>query len=91
MRPAFVAGHSSARMENRQESRTVSSDPGRSARSTPSILPPIRSMAARERVLRTSVRSETRCTPHTSKACPSISNLASVLTGLRCAEPASQV
>ena len=78
-------------MEKRADVRTVSSEPGRSARMMPSSRPPIRSMAAHDRLLRTSVCSPTRCTPQTSKACVSISSFASVFTGVRWAEPASQV
>ena len=78
-------------MEKRAEVRTVSSDPGRSARMMPSSWPPMRSMAARERELRTSVWSATRWTSQTSKAWVIMSSLASVLTWVRCAGPASQV
>ena len=51
----------------------------------------MRSMAAQDRLLRTSVCSATRCTSHTSKAWVIISSLASVLIGVRWADPASQV
>ena len=78
-------------MEKRAEVRTVSSDPGRSARKMPSSRPPMRSMAAHERLLRTSVCSATRWTSQTSKACVIMSSLASVLTWVRWAGPASQV
>ena len=44
-------------------------------------------MAAHERLLRTSVCSATRWTSQTSKAWVIISSLASVLTGVRWAEP----
>ena len=78
-------------MEYRAEVRTVSSDPGRSARMIPSSCPPMRSMAVRERVLRTSVCNPIRCTCHTSKACSIMRSLASVFTADRCAVPDNQV
>ncbi len=78
-------------MEKRADVRTVSSDPGRSARMIPSSWPPIRSMAAHDRLLRTSVWSATRWTSQTSKACVIMSSFASVFTGVRWAGPASQV
>ena len=88
---AFTPGHSAATMEKRADVRTVSSAPGRSARMMPSSWPPIRSMAAYDRSLRTSVCSATRWTFHTSKAWVIMSSFASVLTAVRWAEPASQV
>ena len=48
-------------------------------------------MAARDRSLRESVCRRTARTPHDSKAWPSISSLASVLTGVRWAAGPSQV
>ena len=48
-------------------------------------------MAERERSLRLSVRNATRCTSQASKACDSISSLASVLHALRCAAAPSHV
>ena len=65
--------------------------PGRSARMIPSSWPPMRSIAAQERVLRTSVCKATRCTSHVSNAWVIIRSFASVLTAVRWAEPASQV
>ena len=90
-RRSFTAGHSSAMMEKRAEVRTVSSAPGRSPRMIPSSFPPMRSMAAQDRLLRTSVCSATRCTSHTSKAWVIISSFASVLTGVRWADAARNV
>jgi hypothetical protein len=54
-RCCFTPGHSAATMEKRAESRGVRSDASRCARSTPSNCAPMRSSAARERSLRTSV------------------------------------
>ena len=78
-------------MEKRADVRTVSSVPGMSARKSPSSRPPIRSMALRDRVLRSSVWKPTRCTCQTSKAWPSMRSLASVFTGDRCADAANHV
>jgi hypothetical protein len=64
---------------------------GRCARSTPSARAPRRAMASRERVLRASVMSDTRCTRHLSKAWVSIRSFASVFTAVRCALAASHV
>lgn len=52
---------------------------------------PSRSIAARERRLRASARSEIRCTPQASKAWRSISSLASVLIPVPWASGDSQV
>ena len=57
----------------------------------PSSFAPRRSIAARERVLRASVRRFTRTTHQDSKAWVSISSLASVFTAVRCASAASHV
>ena len=59
-----ASGHSTASIEKTAESRTVPSAAGRSARSTPSRVHPMRAMAARDRSLRASVWSRTARTPH---------------------------
>ena len=51
----FTPGHSAATIEKRAESRAMKSVAIRWARRIPSNFPPIRSSAARERSLRTSV------------------------------------
>jgi len=60
-------------------------------RRTPSKRPPIRSIARRERSLRSSVLRSSRRTPHTSKAWVIMSNFASVLAGVRWAVAARNV
>lgn len=57
----------------------------------PSKTAPIRSIARRDFSLRSSDFNCTRTAPRSSKACRSISNFASVLTGVRWASGASQV
>src|SRR3954464_11542908 len=57
----------------------------------PSNVAPMRSMAARLRVLRASVQIDTRWTCHSSNAWPSRSSLASVLMGVRWADAANHV
>ena len=76
--------------ENMAVSRTRPSAAGRWARKMPSKRPPRRSMAARERALRASVLSTSRCTRQVSKACASRCSALAVKTAVRCAAGASQ-
>ena len=79
----------STRIEYIAELRVGPSSPSTWAacqlRSTPSKRPPIRSIARRERSLRSSVLRSSRRTSQTSKAWVIMSNLASVLAAVRCA------
>jgi hypothetical protein len=87
----LTAGHSLSTIENAAVSRRAPSKATRAARRIPSNWAPSRRIALRERMFRASVMRLTRCTRHPSKACVSISSLASVLMAVRCAAGASQV
>src|ERR1700720_1193077 len=87
----FTSSHSEAIIENLAESRGILSAASLWARRIPSNFPPIRSMAARERLLRISVCRQTRSTCHFSKASFNKRNFASVLAPVRMAELLSQV
>ena len=82
-------------IENIAESRSPPSSPGAQDgdqfRSTPSKRAPVRSMAARERLLRASVFKSRRATPQFSNAYRNNKYLASVFSPVPWADAASQV